>query len=109
MSEGFDRLVTLRGDPVKGLPVSAWEANLNEFDRDQLLRAVIVVIRRLILPEWEARRPDDRRPQLALEATEAWLDSKTPAAITETKATAKACTAARGETFGKDHRVPEAA
>jgi hypothetical protein len=109
MSERFDRLLTLRGDPVRGLPVSAWEANLGDLDRDQLLRAVIAVIRKLLLPEWQARRPDDRRPQLALEATEAWIESKTPAAVTNAKATAKACTAARNETFGYDHRAAEAA
>lgn len=109
MSERFDRLLTLRGDPTKGLPTSAWEANLGELDRDQLLRAVIEAIRRLILPEWQARRPDDRRPQLALEATEAWIASKTPAAVADAKASAKACTAARNETFGDDHRIPEAA
>lgn len=109
MTEHFDRLVTLRGDPVKGLPASAWEANLGNVDRDQLLRAVIAVVRSLLLPEWEARRPDDRRPQLALEATEAWLDSKSPEAVAQAKTHAKACTAARGDTFGDVHRVPEAA
>lgn len=109
MSERFDRLVTLRGDLVKGLPISAWETNLGDLDRDQLLRAVIDVIRKLLLPEWQARRPDDRRPQLALEATEAWIESKTLDAVAHAKAKAKACTAARTETFGYDHRVAEAA
>jgi cytoskeletal protein RodZ len=109
MTERFDRLVMLRGDPVKGLPASAWEANLGDLDRDQVLRAVIAVIRSVLLAEWEARRPDDRRPQLALEAAEAWLDSKTPEAVAHAKAQAKACTAARNDTFGHDHRVPEAA
>jgi len=109
MNERFDRLVTLRGDPVTGLPASAWETNLGDLDRDQVLRAVIAVIRSLLLPEWEARRADDRRPQLALEATEAWIDSKTPAAVAHAKAKAKDCTAARNDTFGYVHRVPEAA
>src|SRR5262245_46133647 len=109
MNERFDRLVILRGDPVSGLPASAWETNLGDLDRDQVLRAVIAVIRRVLLPEWEAQRPDDRRPQLALEAAEAWIDSKTPAAVAHAKAQAKACTAARNDTFGRDHRVPEAA
>src|SRR5690349_2997074 len=98
MTERFDRLVTLRGHPAKGLPASAWEVNLSDLDRDQVLRAVIAVIHTLLLPEWEQRRPDDRRPQLALEATEAWIASKTPAAVANAKATAKACTAARNET-----------
>jgi hypothetical protein len=109
MTERFDRLVALRGDPLKGLPTSAWETNLGDVDRDQLLRAVISVIRTLLLPEWEGRRPDDRRPQLALEATEGWIESKSPDAAAQVKTTAKACTDARNETFGSDHRVPEAA
>jgi len=109
MNEQFERLATLPGNSVKGLPASAWEANLGDVDRDQLLRAVIAVVRKLVLPEWVARRPDDRRPQLALEATEAWIESKTPDAVANAKATAKACTAARTETYGYDHRVAEAA
>jgi hypothetical protein len=109
MNERFDRLATLPGNPVTGLPASAWEANLGEVDRDQLLRAVIEVIRQLLLPDWQARHPDDRRPQLALEAAEAWIESKTPATAADAKAKAKACTAARNETFGYNHRVPEAA
>lgn len=109
MEERFDRLATLPGNSVTGLAASAWEANLGTVDRDQLLRAVIEVVRRLVLPEWEARRPDDRRPQLALEAAEAWIGSKTADAVTQAKAAAKACTAARNETFGYDHRVAEAA
>jgi hypothetical protein len=109
MTEHFDRLVILRGDPVEGLPASAWATNLGEIDRDQLLRAVIEVVRKLLVPEWETRRPDDRRPQIALEATEAWIASKSPDAVAAAKAAAKACTAARTEVFGYDHRVPEAA
>ena len=109
MPERFDRLVTLRGDPLKGLPSSAWAANLGELDRDLLLLAVVKVTRTLILPEWQSKRPDDRRPDLALEAAEAWIASKTPETAAQAKATAKACTAARNETFGTDHRIPEAA
>ncbi|HTL36033.1 MAG TPA: hypothetical protein VL326_23040 [Kofleriaceae bacterium] len=109
MNERFDRLATLPGNPTTGLSASAWEANLGDVDRDQLLRAVIAVIRKLVLPEWEASHADDRRPQLALEATEAWIESKSSDAAAQAKATAKACTAARGETFGRDHRIPEAA
>src|SRR5262245_15513063 len=109
MNERFDRLMTLRGHPAKGLPASAWEANLGDLDRDQLLRAVTEAIRSLVLAEWAARRPDDRRPQLALEATEAWIGSKTPEAVADAKAKAKDCTAAKNETFGYDHRIAEAA
>jgi hypothetical protein len=109
MDERFERLATLPGKVVTGLPASAWEANLGDIDRDQLIRAVIEVVRKLVLHEWQERRPDDLRPQLALEATEAWIESKTSAAAAHAKATAKACTAARNETFGYDHRVAEAA
>jgi hypothetical protein len=109
MKERFDRLVTLPGNSGTGLPAAVWAANLGDLDRDQVLRAVIEVIRKLLVPEWQARRPEDRRPQLALEATEAWIDSKSSDAVADAKAKAKACTAARTETFGYDHRVPEAA
>ncbi|MBA3396810.1 MAG: hypothetical protein H0T89_29535 [Deltaproteobacteria bacterium] len=109
LSERFDRLAAIRGDMVKGLPVTAWAANLGDLDRDLLMRAAIAAIRELVLPEWESTRPEDRRPQEALEATEAWLAKKDADSLLQTKATAKACTAARGEFFGTDHRVPEAA
>jgi len=107
--ERFDRLAAIRGDTVKGLPTSAWATNLDDVERDLLLRAVIEATRSLILPEWESKRPDDRRPQLAIEATEAWLVSKSEEAAAAAKTAAKDCTAARNETFGTDHRIPEAA
>lgn len=108
-TERFDRLLTLRGDPVKGLPASAWGTNLSDLDPDQVLRAVIAATRKLLMPEWVARRPDDLRPQHAIEAAEAWLATKSPESIAQAKATAKDCTAARSETFGKDLRAAEAA
>jgi len=107
--ERFERLAAIRGDAQHGLPTSAWAANLDDIDRDQLVRAVIEVVRALVLPEWESKRPDDRRPQLALEAAAAWVASKSADALAQAKATAKDCTAARNETFGYDHRIPEAA
>lgn len=94
---------------VKGLPTTAWAANLDDLDRDQLLRAAIEATRALILGEWESKRPSDRRPQQALEAAEAWIATKSPEAAAQAKAAAKECTAARNETFGGDHRIPEAA
>lgn len=109
MTERFERLLALRGDPVKGLPASAWATNLSEFDPDQVMRAAIEVTRRLLLPEWEALRPDDRRPHRALEAAEAWLASKTPATVAVAKAASKECTDARNETFGRNNAVAEAA
>jgi hypothetical protein len=105
----FARLAALRGDAVNGIPTTAWASNLEDVDRDLLLRAVIELIRTLILPEWESKRADDRRPQLALEATEAWLRAKTEDNIAAAKAAAKDCTAARNETYGRDHRIPDAA
>jgi hypothetical protein len=108
-TDRFARLAALRGDVVTGIPASAWASNLDDIDRELLLRAVMEVIRTLLLPEWESKRPDDRRPQAALEATEAWLAAKTEDHIATVKAAAKDCTAARNDTFGKDHRVADAA
>lgn len=107
--ERFERLAALRGDSVKGIPATAWATNLDEVDRDVLIRAIIEATRVLILDEWTSKRPGDRRPHVALEATEAWLADKTDAALEAVKAAAKDCTAARGETIGTDHRIPEAA
>jgi hypothetical protein len=109
MEDRFERLLVLRGHPVKGLPASAWAANLGDLDRGQVLRAVIEATRRLLLPEWESLRPDDKRPHLALAAAEAWLASPSPETVAHAKACGKACTAARNETFGRDNAVPEAA
>jgi hypothetical protein len=109
MNEQLERLLALRGHPVKGLPASAWAANLGEFDRDAVMRAVIEATRKLLLPEWDALRPDDKRPHRALDAAEAWLAAKTPEAVANAKACGKDCTAARNETFGRSHGAPEAA
>lgn len=106
----LDKLLGMRGDPVKGLPATVWAETLDGVEREQLLRAVIEVVRTLLVPEWADRRKDDRRPQAALEAVEAWLTApNAPEPILACKAAAKACTAARGETFGDGHLVPEAA
>lgn len=106
----LDKLLAMRGDPVKGLPATVWAETLDGIEREKLLRAVIEVVRSLLVPEWADRRKDDKRPQAALEAVEAWLAQPTAAEpLALCKAAAKACTAARGETFGDQHRVPEAA
>lgn len=105
----LDKLVTMRGDPQKGLPPTAWQEQLGAVDKDQMLRAAIEAVRTLLVPDWADQRREDRRPQQALEAAEAWLATKSADAIAQTKATAKACTAARNEFFGRDHRVPQAA
>lgn len=109
MLERFERLAAIRGDVVKGLPATAWATNLDDLDRDLLIRAAVEATRSLILAEWTSKRPDDRRPHIALEAAEAWLATKSEDAATSAKAAAKECTAARNETFGTDHRIPEAA
>jgi len=107
--ERFERLAILKGDSVKGLPTSAWQTNLDDLDRELLIRALIEATRALILDEWTSKRPDDRRPHKALEATEKWLASRSDADLDVLKEAAKDCTAARGETIGTDHRIPEAA
>ena len=106
----LDKLLGMRGDPVKGLPATVWAETLDGVEREQLLRAVIEVVRTLLVPDWADRRKDDKRPQAALEAVEAWLAApNAPEPLAACKAAAKACTAARGETFGDQHRIPEAA
>ena len=106
----LDKLLAMRGDPVKGLPATVWAEAFDGIEREQLLRAVIEVVRTLLVPEWSDRRKDDKRPQQALEAVEAWLaQPAAPETLLQCKAAAKACTAARGETFGDQHRIPEAA
>lgn len=106
----LDKLLGLRGDPVKGLPATVWAETLDGVEREPLLRAAIEVVRTLLIPEWADRRKDDRRPQAALEAAEAWLTApNAPEPTLACKAAAKACTAARGDTFGDGHLVPEAA
>ena len=107
--ERFERLAALRGDAQKGLPVSAWQTNLNDVEADTLVRACIAACRELILADWALKRPDDTRPQDALDAAEKWVADKSPDNLALAKAAAKACTAARSETFGTDHRIPEAA
>jgi len=109
MNERFDRLLLLRGDPVKGMPTSAWSTNLGDLDRDQVMRGVIEAIRKLLLPQWESMHPEDKRPHEAVDAAEAWVATKSPEAAANAKTAGKACTTARNETFGNDHRVPEAA
>ncbi|HVJ94562.1 MAG TPA: hypothetical protein VM580_32475, partial [Labilithrix sp.] len=105
----FDRLLALRGDPVKGLPATDWASALESVPRDVLIRAGIELVRGLVLQEWIDRRKDDLRPQRALDASEAWLASPTAEALKIVKNAAKECTAARNDTFGDGHRVPQAA
>jgi hypothetical protein len=94
---------------VKGLPATDWASALETVPQDVLIRAAIVVVRDLVLEEWADRRKDDLRPQKALDATEAWLAAPSAEALKAVKNAAKDCTAARNETFGDGHRVPQAA
>jgi hypothetical protein len=105
----FERLAGLRGDPTKGIAATDWGEALEGIDLDLLLRAGIAVVRELVIGEWADRRKADMRPQQALEAAEQWLATKSADAMKAAKATAKACTAAKNETFGYEHRVAEAA
>lgn len=94
---------------MKGLPATDWQAALEEVPRETLMKADIDLIRTLILEEWSDRRKDDKRPQLALDATEAWLANPSTENLKTVKNAAKECTAARNDTFGDGHRVPQAA
>jgi hypothetical protein len=105
----LDRVLAMRVDLQKGLASETWAETLDGVDRDLLLRAAIAVVRELVVQEWADRRRDDKRPQRALEAAEAWLAAPTPDAVAHAKALAKDCTAARNETFGTLHRFVEAA
>lgn len=105
----LDRLANLRGDPKKGLGTEAWAEALDGVPRGALHHAVLEVVSSLLIQDWADQRKADRRPQEALEATTAWLAAPSDEALKRVKAAAKACTAAKNETFGVAHRVPEAA
>ncbi len=107
--ERYERLAALRGDPVKGIASTAWATNLGEFDSKLLLRAAIAVFRELVLADWTTTRVDDRRPLDAVEAAEAWLAGGDETAAATAKEAGVACTAARNQYWGTDHRIPEAA
>ncbi len=94
---------------MKGLPATEWAAALESVPQEVLIRAAIEMVRTLILEEWADRRKDDLRPQKALETAEAWLTTPTAEALKAVKSAAKDCTAARNETFGDGHRIPQAA
>jgi hypothetical protein len=66
-------------------------------------------VKRLLLPEYARERPADRRPERAVAAAEAFLARRTDHARAHAAATAKACTAARRDTLGYQHRLAEAA
>lgn len=91
------------------LAAADWERALAGVDRRRLLLAVLEVVRGLVLPGWAASRPHDRRLQRALAAVHAWLAAPSADAAALAKCMAKACTAARRDSLGYEHRVAEAA
>ena len=103
----LDRLVTYRLSTT-GLASLHWAEVLGDVERDPLMRAVIEVVK-IVVPDWEAEQSGDLRARRAVEAAEAWLAQPSDEALAHAKACAKACTAARNDTFGRGHRVPEAA
>lgn len=109
LSGKLDRILAMRGDPKNGAGAAAFAEALADVDKELLLRAIIAATRELLLQDWIDRRKNDKRPQEALDAAEAWLASRSKEDTAKAKAAAKACTEARNETFGEDHRVPEAA
>jgi len=109
LTSKLDWLLVASGHSVSGLPAETWAVALDAVERTLVHRAAIQVVRELVLPDWEITRKNDRRPHRALEAAEAWLASPSADAVGHAKACAKACTAARSETFGYEHRVAEAA
>ncbi len=98
----------MRGDPKSGVGAEAWAEALADVPPEPLLRTMIAVCRELLVQEWADQRKSDPRPQRALDAAEACLANKSPEALAEAKAAAKACTEAKNETFGTLHRIPEA-
>jgi hypothetical protein len=107
LSQKLDRLVTHRLSST-GMASEYWAEMLGAVDRKELMRAVVACVK-IIVPDWQAENSNDERPKRAVEAAEAWLASPSEEAVKHAKEVAKACTAARNETFGRGHRVPEAA
>jgi hypothetical protein len=95
--------------PLSESAAREWPNHLRVFGQDELLRATAAVVRSLLLPQWAERRPNDSRPRRAVEAAELWLKKKTPNAVQHASVLAKACTTARRDSFGYEHRIAEAA
>lgn len=103
----LDVLERLRGDPTKGLPVAIWQEHLEGVPYLDLARACLRLAQDLLIPGWVEMRGKDMRPQQALEATRALMREASAANIAAVKEASKACTAAKQETYGQEHRVPE--
>jgi hypothetical protein len=108
ISKKLEILERLRGDPTKGLAAAAWQEHLSEVPYLDLARACMVLAEQLLIPGWVEMRGKDERPQQALAAMTALLQESNATTVLALKEASKACTAAKQETYGQDHRVPEA-
>lgn len=86
----------------------SWPAQATTLQPDRLLAAILGLTREL-LEEWASTRPTDKRPARALDAAQVLLQRRTENAVLHARAVAKACTKARKDSFGYEHRIAEAA
>jgi hypothetical protein len=105
--KNLDILERLRGDPTKGLAATVWQEHLRDVPYLDLARACMVLAQDLLIPGWVEMRGKDERPQQALAAMTALLLDANATNVAALKEASKACTAAKQETYGQDHRVPE--
>lgn len=113
LAQRLHAVISARPEPAtKGLvagPDASWAPALARVPATILVRGAASVVRALLLPEYAERRPQDRRPMRAVEAAEAWLVAPATSRALHAKAVAKACTHARKDTLGAEHRIAEAA
>jgi len=89
--------------------VENWADQVANVPPEHLLAAIIALSREL-LEEWNSARPADKRPERALDAANALLKKdRTENAVQHARAVAKACTQARKDSLGYQHRIAEAA
>lgn len=86
-----------------------WSPTLVAAEPNALLAASRQVVRRLLMPIWTARHPDDVRPARAVAAVRQLLRDGDENSRQYCRVAAKGCTAARSKTIGYGHRVAEAA
>jgi len=90
------------------LEVNQWMEHLAVFGRKALVRAAIEVVG-TVLDEWVANRPNDKRPLKAVDAAKGYLVEPSENKKGYAQAAAKACSAARKDSLGYEHRIAEAA
>ena len=107
----LDKLLAMRGDPVKGLPATVWAEALRRASRESSSFAPSSrSFARSSCPSGPiAARTTGARRRRSRRSKHGSRSPPRPRRSSQCKAAAKACTAARGETFGDQHRVPEAA